>query len=80
MTLASCDRFSDLSPDEIHRTRRRLAAALGVDFAALLDDPDSRPRGPVELRDSSGPAPLDAGDGFHRSDQPPGLNRKCDAA
>lgn len=80
MTLASCDRFSDLSPDEMHRTRRRLAAALGVDFATLLDDTDARPHGPADLRDSSGPAPLEAQDGSHHSIQPPSPHRKFETA
>ncbi|HTN04069.1 hypothetical protein [Planctellipticum variicoloris] len=56
MKLSACDRFSDLSPDEIHRTQRRIAAAFGDAFAAALADGDFGADDPMELHDATGGA------------------------
>lgn len=56
MKLSACDRFSDLSPDEIHRTQRRIAAAFGDAFAAALADDEFGADDPVEILDAAGVA------------------------
>jgi hypothetical protein len=56
MKLAACDRFSDLSPDEIHQTQQRIAAAFGDAFAAVLADDEFGTGDPVEIVDVAGVA------------------------
>jgi hypothetical protein len=54
MTFGTCDRFSDLSPDEIHRNQQRIAAAFGDAFAAAMADEDFGPECSVECLDIAG--------------------------
>lgn len=49
MKLAPGDRFSDLSPAEIHEKQRRIAAAFGDAFAAALADEEPEADATIEI-------------------------------